>query len=103
VDLRRILDNHQLEGGDVEAQLLACPGPVLQQSFPEIGVDPGTCHHLGAALGRALTHVLDLGVDLLVGQNALLDQKLAQADLHQLEVRERPVFALVVHAGSSQC
>ena len=44
--------------------------------------------------GVRAAHVLDRRVDLLLGEDALLHQQLAQADLHQLEVAERPVACL---------
>jgi hypothetical protein len=103
VHLRRVLDHDQLERGHVEAQLFAGPGTVFQQPCFIFGMSPRVGHDSRATLGRAVAHVLDRIGDLPLGDQALLHQQLAQAHLHQLEVSQRLVLALIFHAGSSQC
>ena len=75
----------------LRAELLAGLGAVREQALAVLGIRPRPRHDARAALVAALSHRLDLGGHLGLGDNALLDQQLAQADLHELEIAERPI------------
>jgi len=84
---RRVLDDVDPDPADVEAELRAGGVRVGEQPLPERGVDPRAGDDAGAVRRRARVHRLDGGTDVLGGEDALLDQELADGGLEQTVVR----------------
>ena len=91
----RVLDHHQLVGATIEADDDACLAAVPKQQFPVSGINPRPGDDARALRRTAVIHVLDLLADVIRGEDALVDQELAQRDLH------RPVIGLrIVEIGT---
>ena len=91
VRIGSVLDHHQLVGSAIETGGDASLAAVLKQQFPVLGIDPRLGDNARALRRAAAVHVLDLLVHVIGGENALVDQEFAQADLHRPVVGERIV------------
>ena len=93
VEIRRVLDGEEVHRPQIDAERPACRRAVSQQPRLERRVDPGPGDDAGALRGRPRIHRLDRGAYIVGGEDALLDQQLANRDLHHLVVAERRVVA----------
>ena len=79
---------------EADAQFLAgCPA-VCDEARAELGIDPGPRHDFRAQRGRAEVEHLDQTANLACDDELLFDEKLADGDLHHLEIAWRGVVRL---------